>query len=135
MDKAFQFLKDHKDVAFATVDDGKPQIRVFQVMYIDGDTVYFATSPHKKVYAQLLQNPNVEILGLNDNISVRMSGKVTFDVADAIRRKIFDDNPVLPRLYSKYTDLVYVGLKVEELDWFDLNTTPPEQIHKSYGQD
>lgn len=35
MDKAFQFLKNHKDVAFATVDGDKPEIRVFQVMRID----------------------------------------------------------------------------------------------------
>ena len=32
MEKAFEFLKMNKDVAFATVEDGRPKIRVFQIM-------------------------------------------------------------------------------------------------------
>lgn len=32
MEKAFDFLSGHKDVAFATVEQDKPKIRVFQIM-------------------------------------------------------------------------------------------------------
>ena len=32
MEKAFDFLSSHKDVAFATVEQDKPKIRVFQIM-------------------------------------------------------------------------------------------------------
>lgn len=32
MEKAFDFLNKHKDVAFATVKQDKPKIRVFQIM-------------------------------------------------------------------------------------------------------
>lgn len=133
MDKAFQFIKEHKDVAFATVEGDKPEIRVFQIMKIENHTLYFATAPHKKVNAQLQTNPNVKILGMSGNISVRISGKAVFDVPDEICQEIYADNPVLPRLYKRYTDLVYFRVSVAELDWFDLTPTPPEQIHISYG--
>lgn len=135
MDKAFQFLKSHRDVAFATVDGDKPEIRVFQVMRIDGHTLYFATSPLKRVYKQLQSNPNIEILGMSGNISVRIRGEAAFDVPDEICRQIYNDNSVLPRLYKKYTDLVYFRLPIRDMFWYDLTPTPPEQIHKSYGQD
>lgn len=32
MKEAFDFLSKHKDVAFATVEQNKPKIRVFQIM-------------------------------------------------------------------------------------------------------
>lgn len=133
MDKAFQFIKEHKDVALATVDGDKPKIRVFQVMKIENHTLYFATAAHKEINAQLQSNPNVEILGMSGNISVRISGKAVFDVSDEICQEIYAENPVLPRLYKRYTDLVYFRVSVAGLDWFDLTPTPPEQIHISYG--
>ena len=44
MDKAFQFIKEHKDVAFATVEGDKPEIRVFQIMKIENHTCLLYTS-------------------------------------------------------------------------------------------
>lgn len=64
MEKAFEFLSGHKDVAFATVDQGRPKIRVFQIMKQEGHTLYFATARHKEVYRQLMENPHVELLAL-----------------------------------------------------------------------
>lgn len=60
--EAFEFLKKNKEVAFATVSDGRPSIRIFQIMKIEDTALYFATSPKKEVYAQLQVNPAVEIL-------------------------------------------------------------------------
>lgn len=71
MEKTFDFLNEHKDVAFATAEQNKPKIRVFQIMKRDGHTLYFATSPHKEVYRQLRENPNIELLAMDRNISVR----------------------------------------------------------------
>lgn len=106
MEKVFDFLSKHKDVAFATVEQNKPKIRVFQIMKQEGHTLYFATSPHKEVYRQLQENPNIELLAMDGNISVRVTGRAMFDVPDGLAREIYADNPVLPRLYKRYTDLV-----------------------------
>ena len=82
MEKVFDFLSKHKDVAFATVEQNKPKIRVFQIMKQEGHTLYFATSPHKEVYRQLQENPNIELLAMDGNISVRVTGRAMFDVPD-----------------------------------------------------
>ena len=49
-DKAIQFLKDHKEVAFATSEGDFPKLRIFQIMKQEGHVLYFATSAEKAVY-------------------------------------------------------------------------------------
>ena len=53
MEKAFDFLSRHRDVAFATVEADRPKIRVFQIMKLEGHTLYFATSLRKEVCRQI----------------------------------------------------------------------------------
>lgn len=132
MEKIFDFLSKHKDVAFATVEQNKPKIRVFQIMKQEGHTLYFATSPHKEVYQQLQENPNIELLAMDGNISVRVTRRAMFDVPDGLAREIYADNPVLPRLYKRYTDLVYFRLPVTRFDYYDLTPTPPTFEHYEY---
>jgi uncharacterized pyridoxamine 5'-phosphate oxidase family protein len=125
MQQALQFLHDHNEVAFATSDGNLPKIRIFQIMKQEGNVLYFSTSTEKAVWKELMQNPNVEVLAYADNISVRCSGMVNFDVEDDVKRWIYDHNPVLPRLYSNYDQLVYFCLPIAEMDYYDLTPTPP----------
>jgi hypothetical protein len=133
MKEAFDFLSEHPDVAFATVENEKPKIRVFQIMRQEGTTLWFATSPHKKVYRQLQINPDIELLAMAGNVSVRVTGEVYFDVPDSLCRKIYETNPVLPRLYEKYSDLTYFRLSIRALDYYDLTPNPPILKHEEYG--
>ena len=127
---ALQFLSEHNEIAFATCEGNLPKIRIFQIMKQEGTLLYFSTSAEKAVWKELMQNPNVEVLAYADQISVRCSGMVNFDVEDDVKRWIFDNNPVLPRLYSSYDQLVYFCLPIAEMDYFDLTPTPP--IFKHY---
>ena len=126
---ALQFLRDHNEIAFATCEGNLPKIRIFQIMKQEGNVLYFSTSPEKAVWKELKQNPNVEVLAYADQISVRCSGMVNFNVEDDVKRWIYDNNPVLPRLYSSYDQLVYFCLPIAEMDYFDLTPTPPVFKH------
>ncbi len=59
MEKVFDFLRKHKEVAFATVEGDKPKIRVFQIMKPKIASLYFVTASRKEVYRQLQLNPSV----------------------------------------------------------------------------
>ena len=122
---ALQFLSDHNEIAFATCKGDFPKLRVFQIMKQEGTVLYFATSPEKQVYRELLDNPNVELLASADKVSVRCSGVVNFEVADDIQQWIYEYNDVLPRLYTSYDKLAYFSLNIAELDYYDLRPTPP----------
>ena len=129
-EKLLEIFQKNKEVAFATSVDGKPHLRIFQIMKIDGDSIYFATSPKKEVYAQLRQN--VAILDLKGASFARVSGTIDFDIPDEVQREIYESNPVLPHLYKTYKDLAYLRLPAESADYFDLRTTPPTLIHYDF---
>ena len=129
LQKALEFLRKHNEITFATTDGTSPKLRIFQIMHQVGTTLYFATSSKKAVWQELQANPNVEMLAFADNISVRCSGMVSFDVSEDVKRWIYDNNPVLPRLYTSYDKLEYFCLPIAELDYFDLTPTPPINQH------
>ena len=125
LQKALQFLKDHNEIALATSQGNLPKLRMFQIMRQDGNMLYFATSAKKSIWQELQENPNVEILTFADKVSVRCSGMVNFNVDDDVKRWIYENNPVLPRLYTSYDQLEYFCLPIAEMDYFDLTPTPP----------
>lgn len=129
MQKALDFLRNHNEIAFATCEGNFPKLRIFQIMKQENNVLYFATSAEKAVWKELVRNPNVEVLAYADNISVRCSGMVNFYVDDDIKQWIYCNNPILPRLYSGYDQLVYFCLPIAEIDYFDLAPTPPIFSH------
>ena len=129
LQQALQFLQDHNEIAFATCEGNLPKIRIFQIMKQEGTVLYFATSTEKAIWKELQANPNVEVLAYADNISVRCSGMVNFNVEDDVKQWIYDNNEVLPRLYTSYDQLVYFRLPIAELDYYDLTPTPPVFKH------
>lgn len=124
-----EFLKTHNDVAFATVEGDRPKIRVFRIMLQEGTVLYFATSPRKEVYRQLQADSFAELLAMEGDISVRVTGKVSFDVPDDTARRIYAENAVLQRLYDSYASMVYFRLEISSLDYYDLTPDPPLLEH------
>ena len=129
LQKALDFLRDHNEIAFATCEGNLPKLRIFQIMKQEGTVLYFATSPNKAVWKELQANPNVELLAYADKVSVRCVGAVSFDVPDDTQQWIYDNNEVLPRLYTSYDKLAYFSLNIAEMDYFDLRPTPPIMKH------
>ena len=129
MEQALDFLRNNKEVAFATSEGNRPKIRLFQIMDQESTTLYFATSPQKAVYKQLQENPYVEILAMDGQVSVRCTGKVSFDIEDEKKQWIYKNNPVLPRLHSTYNSIAYFSLSLEEIDYYNLQPTPPILRH------
>lgn len=126
---ALAFLHEHPEVAFATSEGDLPRIRIFQIMKQEETLLYFATSREKAVYRELKKNSCVEVLAHAAGTQVRCSGNVNFMVKEDVKRWIYDHNPVLPRLYSSYSQLEYFCLPIAELDYYDLNPTPPVFKH------
>jgi len=129
LSKILQFLNEHKEIALATCEGNLPKLRIFQVMKQEGHVLYFATSAKKAVYQELCHNPNVEILAYKENVSVRCTGVVSFNVEEDTKRWIYDNNAVLQRLYTSYGQMEYFCLPIAELDYYDLEPTPPIFLH------
>ena len=122
-------LREIKDVAIATVDDeGKPQVRIIDVMIVEKDKLYFCTGRGKDFYRQLMKRPDVAVTGLNKDFQmVRLSGKAE-KLADQKHwiDRIFEENPVMNGVYpgeSRYI-LEPFCISSGELEFFDLGKSP-----------
>ena len=129
MQRALVFLKKHVEIAFATSEGNRPHIRIFQIMKMERSTLFFATSPEKEVYRQLLENPFVEIMASEGKEFVKVNGKADFGVDEETQKWIYEHNPVLPRLYTSFDKLVYFKVEIVEMDHYDLMPTPPMFKH------
>ena len=78
----------------------------------------------------------IELLSYKGNISVRVGGVARFDVSDDVQQEIYQNNPVLQRLYADYRELTYFRMEIDYLDYYDLTPTPPILRHydKSDGR-
>lgn len=124
-----KILREIKDVAFATVnDEGKPEVRIIDVMIVEQDKLYFCTGRGKDFYRQLLEHPDVAVTGLNKEFQmVRLSGKAE-KLADQKYwiDRIFKENPVMNGVYpgeSRYI-LEPFCISSGELEFFDLGKSP-----------
>lgn len=127
LEKSYGFLKEKKHVSLATSFEGRPHIRVFEIMDIQNGKIFFATSPKKEVWTQLLKNPQIEILSFDANTSVRVEGKVHTLDEDEKCKELYEmkQNIIFRQLYSDFKDLVYFYLPIDKLTFFDLTCRPP----------
>ncbi len=122
-------LREIKDVAFATVnDEGKPEVRIIDVMIVEQDKLYFCTGRGKDFYRQLIEHPDVAVTGLNKEFQmVRLSGKAeTLPDQKFWIDRIFEENPAMNGVYpgeSRYI-LEPFCISSGELEFFDLGKSP-----------
>lgn len=124
MDEVLAFLKENPTFYFATVEGNLPKVRPFGfVMEYEGK-LYFTMGDHKKVYKQLLANPNVEICTTNkDDAWIRIRGKAVFDTREEVAKKVFETMPELKKIYNEETGfkLAACYLKDAEAEIMDTN--------------
>lgn len=128
-EKCLQVLRNIKDVSFATVDEnGRPQVRVIDVMLVEDEILYFCTARGKDFYHQLMENSDVAVTALNTEFQmIRLNG--TAEKLSEQKKwmdRIFEENPVMNDVYpgeSRYI-LEPFCIKNGQIEFFDLGKTP-----------
>ena len=125
-------LRELRDVAFATVSpDGKPQVRIIDVMLVEDEKLFFCTARGKHFYAQLIETGEVAIAGLTKDFKdIRLSGKAEkLEDQKYWIDRIFEENPGMKNVYpgdSRYI-LEPFCISEGEIEVFDLNVSPIER--------
>ncbi|MBN2595155.1 pyridoxamine 5'-phosphate oxidase family protein [Labilibaculum sp.] len=130
MKDLIKLLSQHKDIALATVNDqGNPKVRIFRIMQLNEQELFFSTAKNKEVYLQLKEKPKVEMVSWHDKVSIRVAGTALFDVPDEMQLKIFEDSKVLQEIYQSVDNpnLTFFRVKMEWVELFDLNSIPPRR--------
>ncbi|MGN1381924.1 MAG: 4Fe-4S binding protein [Eubacterium sp.] len=132
-------IREIKDAAFATVDEnGKPQVRIIDVMIVEDEKLYFCTARGKDFYRQLLADGSVAITGLNKDFQmIRISGKAEkLDDQKVWIDRIFKENPSMNAVYpgdSRYI-LEPFCISRGEIEFFDLGVSPIERETLTFGE-
>ena len=91
-----------KDAAFATVDEnGRPQVRIIDIMLIADDTIIFCTARGKNFYRELLRDGHVAVTCLSkDWKMLRLNGVAQrLDDQHTWIDRIFAANPSMNDVY------------------------------------
>ena len=122
-------LRQMKDVAVATVDEtGCPQVRIIDIMLVEGDKLYLVTARGKDFYRQLCSGGYAAIVGMNAHYqSIRVSGPVERLPEQKLWiDRVFEANPTMAGVYpgeSRYI-LEAFCLTVQKAEYFDLSDEP-----------
>lgn len=122
-------LREIKDVAFATVsENGKPQIRIIDVMLAEDEKLYFCTARGKDFYKQLMKSADVAVTGLTkDWQMIRLDGRAEklTDQKKWIDR-IFEENPSMNGVYPGKSRYILEPFCIADgqVEFFDLGKNP-----------
>lgn len=101
MEQVLQFLKDSGVFYVATVDEDRPRVRPFSGISEFEGKLYMPTNNKKKVFAQMMKNPNVEISGMAHGKWIRIEADVVNDTRREARKAMLDAyGEALTRMYS-----------------------------------
>jgi len=100
MQKTLDFLKKAGTFYIATADKDQPHVRPFGVATAYQGRLYICTANGKACFAQMKDNPKVEITALVGNEWIRLTGEVAVDDSEAARAAVLEDAPFLKENYA-----------------------------------
>ncbi|MDE7302380.1 MAG: pyridoxamine 5'-phosphate oxidase family protein [Oscillospiraceae bacterium] len=101
MKRVLQFLKDAKTFYIATADGDQPRVRPFGGISEFEGKLYIPTNNKKKVFAQMMKNPKIEISGMADGKWIRIEAEVVNDTRREARAAMLEEyGEALTRMYS-----------------------------------
>ena len=118
------------------VNNGKPDVRIADVMLAREDGLYFITARGKPYYKQVKDNQRIAVCAMDKNyVSVRVTGDIRFCKDRNIVDKIFKHNPIMNGLYpgEKKNILEAFHMYRGKGEVFDLSVEPPRRDRFAFG--
>lgn len=101
MKEALEFLQECGTFYIATVEEDQPRVRPFGVAFEYEEKLYIVTNNTKKCFKQMMQNPKVEISGMNKKGQwIRLTGEVANDDRREVKELALEVAPSLKSIYS-----------------------------------
>ena len=101
MKKALEFLQESGTFYLATTEGDQPRVRPFGAVFEYEGKLYTATNNTKNCFKQMLENPKVEICGMNKKGQwIRVSGEVANDDRREVREAALEAVPSIKSMYN-----------------------------------
>lgn len=101
MKKALEFLKECGIFYLATTEADQPRVRPFGAVFEYEGKLYIVTNNTKSCFKQMLENPKVEISGMNKKGQwIRIAGEVANDDRREVKEVALEATPSLKSMYN-----------------------------------
>ena len=101
MEKVLEYLRECGTFYLATMDGDQPRVRPFGALGAFEGKLYISMSNVKKVFAQMVKNPKVEISGMaKDGSWIRLTAIAVQDDRKEAREHMLEENPSLKAMYA-----------------------------------
>lgn len=101
MKKALEFLKECGIFYLATTEANQPRVRPFGAVFEYEGKLYIVTNNTKSCFKQMLENPKVEISGMNKKGQwIRIAGEVANDDRREVKEVALEATPSLKSMYN-----------------------------------
>jgi uncharacterized pyridoxamine 5'-phosphate oxidase family protein len=111
--------------------DGKPKVRPFGFMMVEGGRLYYCTNNTKDVFAQLQRRPDVEICICTPQYQwIRLSGKVRFIDDPEMKSKVFNCSDMVKSMYKSAENPIFEAFYLDEARAvvYDFSGNPPKEF-------
>ena len=100
---------------FATVEDGAPRVRPFGFAMVFENKLYLGCGTHKAAYAQMLENPEVELCSFNKGTFIRVRGRAVMDDRPEVQAAMYEAGPFLKETYNEKTGYHHICFYLEDM--------------------
>lgn len=101
MKEIYDYLKKNPTFFLATVEGDQPRVRPFGVVADFEGKLYISTNKQKKVFAQMLANPKIELSAMGtDGTWLRVEATAVHDDRDEARAQMLAENASLKSMYA-----------------------------------
>lgn len=100
---------------FATVEGNEPRVRPFGFAMVFEDKLYLGCGTHKAAYAQMMENPNVELCAFKNGAFVRVRGKAVMDERPEVQAAMYEAGPFLKDTYNEETGYHHACFYLEDM--------------------
>lgn len=131
MKEVVEFLQRNITGVLATVDNGQPKARPFQLMFVEEGKFFFCTSNKKEVFQQLQANPYVEFTSTAPNFAwVRLNGAVKFSSNLADKEKVLATSGLVKSIYQTADNPIFEVFYLEhgKAILADFSGQPPQNF-------
>ena len=101
MNKSLEFLQECGVFYLATTQGDQPRVRPFGAVFEYEGKLYILTNNTKKCFKQMLENPKVEISGMNKKGQwIRVTGEVANDDRRVVKEFALEAVPSIKSMYT-----------------------------------
>ena len=110
----FAFIRECGYFFLATSAAGRPSLRPMGMIYADDRALYLVTDRRKRVYEELMENPQAELASYNlyTRKWIRISGRAEVENARKIREAVLELYPMIRQEYLNQDEIYFVIFRI-----------------------